>query len=152
VYLPDTSAGGFASFNRYFYSQVDKQGVIIDERLNHGGILSEYFKVGTLVGERTWGGLVGIGGYPQLMDGGTVTAPRFGVEGLDGTFPVENHGIAPDVTVWQDPAQERAGHDPQLERAVAIALEQLREHPSAHYERPPWRNYHPRLPTLPSGG
>ncbi len=207
VYLPDTSGGGFTNFNRYLYSQVDKQGVVIDERFNHGGLLSEYFiralqlepmslgverwgtrptyvlpleavfgpkvmiinqyagsggdalpwyfemaKVGPVVGERTWGGLVGIGGYPQLMDGGTVTAPRFGVEGLNGTFPVENHGIAPDVTVWQDPAQVRKGHDPQLERAVAIALEQLREHPPAHYERPPWRNYHPHLPPLPSGG
>ncbi len=207
VYLPDTQFGGFTSFNRYFYSQLDKQGVIIDERFNHGGYLPGYFiralqvepmalavqrwgarptqvvplegiygprvmiinqyagsggdalpwyfkmaKVGTLVGERTWGGLVGIGGYPQLMDGGTVTAPRTAIEGLNGTFPVENYGIAPDVTVWQDPAQVRQGRDPQLERAVAIALEQLRRHPPAHYERPPWRNYHPHLPSLPSGG
>ncbi len=205
VYLPDTTFGGFSSFNRYFFSQIDKQGVIIDERFNHGGLLSAYLvhllqvepvslmvqrwgtrptelypraiygpkvmiinqyagsggdalpwyfkmaKVGTLVGERTWGGLVGIGGYPQLMDGGTVTAPRTAVEGLDGTFPVENHGIAPDVTVWQDPALIRQGHDPQLERAVAIALEQLQEHPPAHYERPPWRDYHPHLPPLPNG-
>ena len=206
VYLPDTALGGFTNFNRYFYSQVDKQGVIIDERFNHGGYLPEYFiralqaapvgllvqrwgtrptqlyplealygpkvmiinqyagsggdalpwffkmgKVGPLVGERTWGGLVGIGGYPELMDGGTVTAPRTAVEGLDGTFPVENHGIAPDVTVWQDPALIRTGHDPQLERAVALALEQLQEHPPAHYERPPWRDYHPHLPPLPNG-
>ncbi len=207
VYLPDTAFGGFTSFNRYYYSQVDKQGVIIDERFNHGGLLAGYIvralqveptsllvqrwgtrptqvfptealygpkvmiinqyagsggdalpwyfkmaKVGPVVGERTWGGLVGIGGYPQLMDGGTVTAPRGAVEGLDGTFPVENQGIAPDVAVWQDPALVRQGHDPQLERAVAIALEQLREHPPAHYERPPWRDYHPHLPPLPGGG
>ncbi len=205
VYLPDTYWGGYTNFNRYYFSQVDKQGVIIDERFNHGGDLSDYIiqylqrkpmslgiqrwgrrkktvmppeaiygpkvmiinqfsgsggdalpwyfkmdKVGTLVGVRTWGGLVGIGGYPKLMDGGTVTAPHFGVEGLHGTFPVENHGIAPDVTVWQNPELVRTGHDPQLERAVAIALRQLKENPPPHYTRPPWRNYHPQLPPLPT--
>jgi hypothetical protein len=86
---------------------------------------------------------------PQLMDGGTVTAPHTAVEALDGTFPVENHGIAPDVMIWQDPALVRQGHDPQLEPTVSIALEQLREHPPARYERAPWRNYHPHLPPLP---
>jgi tricorn protease len=202
VYLPDTEWGGFINFNRYFFSQVDKQGVIIDERYNHGGLISDYiiqylerrpmainvtrwgrtavlpseanfgpkvmlinefagsggdalpwyFKmdhVGTLVGGRTWGGLVGIGGYPQLMDGGGITAPRIAVEGLDGTFPVENHGVSPDVTVWQNPELVRQGHDPQLERAVEIALQQLTAHPLPHYQRPPWRNYHLKLPPVP---
>ena len=202
VYLPDTIWGGYESFNRYYFSQVDKQGLILDERNNGGGLLSDYimqylearpmaldvsrwgrmvvdppeaifgpkvmvinqfagsggdalpwyFKmdhVGTIVGERTWGGLVGIGGYPPLMDGGYIMAPGTAVEGLNGTFPVENHGISPDVTVWQDPQLIRQGHDPQLERAVAIALEQLQAHPPAHYERPPWRDYHPHLPPLP---
>ena len=203
VYLPDTAFGGFTNFNRYFFNQVDKQGVIIDERFNHGGLISDYiiqtleqrpmtvnvtrwgrmavvppeaifgpkvmiinqfagsggdalpwyFKmdhVGTLVGERTWGGLVGIGGYPPLMDGGSITAPRIAVEGLDGTFPVENHGVSPDVTVWEDPQLVRQGHDPQLERAVAVAMQQLASHPLPQYQRPPWRNYHPILPPLPA--
>lgn len=204
VYLPDTEWGGFTNFNRYFFSQVDKQGVIVDERFNHGGSLSDYIiqylrrkpmalgvvrwgkrtttvipqmqipgpkvmiinqfsgsggdalpwyfkmaKVGTLVGERTWGGLVGIGGYPDLMDGGGITSPRIAVEGLDGTFPVENHGIAPDVTVWQNPKLMREGHDPQLDRAVEIALQQLKASPPPTYQRPPWRDYHPKLPPLP---
>jgi tricorn protease len=202
VYLPDTYWGGFTNFNRYFFSQVDKQGVIIDERYNHGGLISDYiiqylerrpmainvtrwgrtavlppeanfgpkvmiinqfagsggdalpwyFKmdhVGTLVGERTWGGLVGIGGYPELMDGGSITAPRIAVEGLDGTFPVENHGVSPDVTVWENPELVRQGHDPQLERAVEIAMQELNAHPLPHYQRAPWRNYHPKLPPLP---
>ena len=42
VYLPDTAWGGFINFNRYFFSQVDKQGVVIDERFNHGGDISDY--------------------------------------------------------------------------------------------------------------
>lgn len=204
IYLPDTNWGGLTNFNRYFFSQTNKQGAIIDERFNHGGSLSDYIiqllsrepmgllvnrwgirktavapmlisgpkvmlinqfsgsggdalpwyfrkdKVGTLVGVRTWGGLVGIGGYPELMDGGTVTAPHIAVEGLDGTFPVENHGVAPDVEVWQNPALTRKGHDPQLERAVQIALKQLKKNPPKQYKRAPWRNYHPKLPPLPA--
>ena len=202
VYLPDTANGGFRNFNRYYFSQVDKQGVIVDERFNHGGDISDYIiqylerrpmslivtrwitphvapamaiygpkvmlinqfsgsggdalpwyfkkdKVGTLVGERTWGGLVGIGGYPRLMDGGMITSPRVAVEGIDGTFPVENHGVAPDVTVWQDPARMRQGHDPQLERGIAIAMKQLQSNPPPTFTRPPWRNYHPKLPPCP---
>ena len=43
--------------------------------------------------KRTWGGLVGIGGYPALMDGGFVTAPRFAFFTTEGTWEVENHGV-----------------------------------------------------------
>ncbi|HET7662017.1 MAG TPA: PDZ domain-containing protein [Rhodanobacteraceae bacterium] len=42
VYLPDTSGGGYRNFNRYFFSQVDKQAVIIDERFNGGGFIADY--------------------------------------------------------------------------------------------------------------
>lgn len=105
--------------------------------------------IGTLVGVRTWGGLVGIGGYPELMDGGRVTAPRLAVAGLKGSWEVENHGIAPDVEVWQDPKLVREGHDPQLERAVAEAMQQLKEHPLPKYERPPYTSHHPELPSVP---
>lgn len=105
--------------------------------------------IGTLVGVRTWGGLVGIGGYPELMDGGRVTAPRLAVAGLKGSWEVENHGIAPDIEVWQDPKLVREGHDPQLERAVAEAMQQLKEHPLPKYERPPYTSHHPELPSVP---
>ncbi|HVC31059.1 MAG TPA: hypothetical protein VND24_07720, partial [Steroidobacteraceae bacterium] len=56
---------------------------------------------------------------------------------------------SPDVTVWQDPKLVRQGHDPQLERAVQIAMQQLESHPLPHYQPAPWRNYHPKLPPLP---
>jgi hypothetical protein len=72
------------------------------------------------VGARTWGGLVGIGGYPSLMDGGYVTAPREALWAVEGDYAVENKGVAPDVAVDEDPAAWRAGHDSQLERAVAV--------------------------------
>ncbi len=85
--------------------------------------------VGPLVGVRTWGGLVGIGGYPELIDGGTVTAPRIAIGGLHGHWEVENHGIPPDIEVFQDPKLVREGHDPQLETAIREAMRLLAEHP-----------------------
>jgi tricorn protease len=106
-------------------------------------------KLGELVGVRTWGGLVGIGGYPQLIDGGFVMAPRVAISGLHGQWEVEGVGIAPDVEVWQDPKLTREGHDPQLERAVADAMKELQEHPLPEYPKPPFPNHHPKLPPLP---
>ena len=42
VYIPDTGAGGFANFNRYFFAQIGKEAVILDERFNHGGSIADY--------------------------------------------------------------------------------------------------------------
>ncbi|MGH9393173.1 MAG: PDZ domain-containing protein, partial [Terriglobales bacterium] len=84
--------------------------------------------VGTLVGTRTWGGLVGIGGYPGLMDGGTITAPSFAFFNMKAQWDVENRGVAPDIEVELDPQLWREGHDPQLEKAVAVVMAQLKEH------------------------
>ena len=106
-------------------------------------------QIGTLVGMRTWGGLVGIGGYPQLIDGGFVTAPRLAIAGLRGQWEVEGHGIAPDIEVWQDPKLTREGHDPQLEAAVAEAMKELQEHPLPKYQRPAFVSHHPQLPSMP---
>ena len=94
------------------------------------------FKVGQLVGTRTWGGLVGIGGYPPFMDGGYVTAPRGGLWSAEGEWAVENQGVAPDVEVELDPAAWRAGHDTQLERAVAILMDQLGKAPPVEARAP----------------
>jgi tricorn protease len=123
--------------------------MIINQFAGSGGdAMPWYFRkagVGKLVGVRTWGGLVGIGGYPPLLDGGSVTAPRWAFYGLNGDWEVENHGIAPDVEVDQDPKLVREGHDPQLEKAVSVALEELKNHPPATYQRPDYPNYHPSL-------
>ena len=199
VYLPDTQYGGFTDFNRYFFAQVGKEGVILDERFNHGGQIADYIidylnrkpmsmlvpregkksidpplaiygpkvmlinqfsgsggdalpwyfrmnHLGPLVGERTWGGLVGIGGTPSLKDGGSVQAPNIAIGGLHGTYVVENHGIAPDIAVWQDPKLVREGHDPQLEAGVRTALAMLKAHPIPTYRQPPYPDFHPKLP------
>jgi tricorn protease len=105
-------------------------------------------EVGPLVGMKTWGGLVGIGGYPSLIDGGSVTAPRDALYGLHGHWVVENHGIAPDYEVDQDPKLVREGHDPQLEKAVEVEMELLKQHPQPSHPLPPYPNYHPHLPAV----
>ena len=194
--MPDTGSGGYQSFMRYFFAQVGKEAVIIDERFNHGGQLAtdiiEYLKrrplsvvtsrdgadmvqpqgaifgpkvmiinefagsggdampwlfrregVGKLVGNRTWGGLVGITGYPDLMDGGSVTSPNIAVWNTDnGQYDVENRGVAPDIEVDLDPALVRQGHDPQLEKAVQVVMEELAKNPPPTLKRPPYPNYH----------
>ncbi|MCU1313408.1 MAG: peptidase, partial [Acidobacteriaceae bacterium] len=122
------------------------KAMIINQSAGSGGdAMPWYFRkasLGPLVGTRTWGGLVGIGGYPSLLDGGGVTAPRTAIYGLQGEFEVENHGIAPDVEVENLPKDSNAGHDPQLERAVSLVLEQLKSRPPATFPAPPYPNYH----------
>ena len=99
--------------------------------------------IGPLIGTRTWGGLIGIGGYPPLMDGGIVTAPRWGLFNPEtGEFDVENKGVAPDIEVDLNPALWRQGHDPQLEKGVSVALQDLKEHPVPPIKRPKYPVYH----------
>jgi len=120
--------------------------MMINEMSGSGGdALPWYFRkagLGTLVGKKTWGGLVGIGGYPELIDGGRVTAPRAAIYGLNGDWEVENHGIAPDVEVDLEPAAWRQGRDSQLEKAIEVVMQQLKEHPLPEIKRPPFPNYH----------
>ncbi|HOB84212.1 MAG TPA: PDZ domain-containing protein [Bacteroidales bacterium] len=188
VYVPNTSTSGHEYFKRYFFPQVNRKAVIVDERFNGGGLLADYyidillrplqsywnmrygndlkspsgsiqgpkvmlvneyagsggdmlpwmfrkFKVGTLVGTRTWGGLVGTLGFPELMDGGGVTAPNLAIWTEDG-FIVENVGIAPDIEVEQLPAEIIKGRDPQLEKAIEVALKELEKNPQPKPVRP----------------
>jgi tricorn protease len=120
--------------------------MLINQYAGSGGdALPWMFKelgIGPLVGTRTWGGLIGIGGYPPLMDGGTITAPRWGLfNPKTGEFDVENKGVAPDIEVDFDPALWRQGHDPQLEKAVSVTLAALKEHPVAPVKRPKYPIY-----------
>jgi tricorn protease len=126
------------------------KAMIINEYAGSGGdAMPWYFRkagIGPLVGTRTWGGLVGIGGYPRLMDGGSITAPRWAIYGLKGQWEVENHGITPDIEVELDPKLVREGHDPQLERAVQVVLDELKKNPVPTYPKPVYPNYHDTLP------
>jgi len=192
MHVPDTSVDGVRAFDKYFSGQQGKDGLIIDERFNHGGwspdfyteklgrrellamspregreyvpqeaffgpkimIVNEqagsggdlfpyYFKkekIGPLVGTRTWGGLIGIGGYPTLLDGGSVSAPEWAWwepnDKGSGEWVVENHGVEPDYHVEQRPDLVIEGRDPQLEKAIELALEGLKATPPLH--RPPF--------------
>jgi tricorn protease len=194
VYLPNTAEAGYTSFNRYFFAQVGKQGVIVDDRYNSGGQAADYVieylqrklwnywytpngdvstepgeaifgpkvmlinqyagsggdlipwffhhnAVGTLVGERTWGGEVGITGYPPLIDGGMVTAPSLAFFSTEGKWGIENEGVPPDLEVPIDPAVWRQGRDQQLEKAVQVILDDLKAHPLPTPTVPQFPNY-----------
>jgi tricorn protease len=115
--------------------------MLIDETAGSGGDMLPWMfrqqEMGTLVGKRTWGGLVGILGFPILMDGGFVTAPNVAIWTEDG-FIVENVGVPPDIEVEQWPAEVIQGKDPQLEKAIEVALEELRKNPPQKPARPPY--------------
>ncbi len=179
LYLPKTGEAGYTYFNRYYFAQVNKKALIIDERFNGGGSVADYIldnlnrpvmsywatregkmftspaasifgpsvmitneyagsggdalpqfyrrrNLGKIVGKRTWGGLVGIYDYPVLMDGGTITAPRLGVVSPDGKWEVENEGVAPDFEVEMTPKTTVAGADPQLNKAIDVVTQALK--------------------------
>jgi tricorn protease len=115
--------------------------MIIDETAGSGGDMLPWmfrkYRVGTLVGKRTWGGLVGILGFPEFIDGGSVTAPNLAIWTKDG-FVVENEGVAPDIEVEQWPADVINGKDPQLEKAIEVALKELAKNPPEEPVRPPY--------------
>ncbi|WP_449062230.1 S41 family peptidase [Planomonospora algeriensis] len=99
-----------------------------------GDIVTAAFKIhklGPVVGTRTWGGVIGIEDGHRLVDGTSVTVPRysFWFEGLG--WGVENHGVDPDVEVDITPDDWAAGRDPQIEEAVRLALAALAERPAA---------------------
>ena len=83
------------------------------------------FGLGPLIGTRTWGGLIGISANPSMVDGGFLAVPFFRFYDTDGTWSVENEGVAPDIEVELDPIQANAGRDSQLERAISEILSQL---------------------------
>ena len=129
------------SYWRYRYGKDQKapnasiQGpkvMLIDETAGSGGDYLPYLfrqaKLGTIVGKTTWGGLVGVVGFPEFIDGGVVTAPNLAFFDDKG-FGIENVGTPPDIEVEQWPSQVINGRDPQLEKAIQIVLEELKNNP-----------------------
>ncbi len=108
-----------------------------------GDAFPYYFRkagLGPLIGTRTWGGLIGISGAPQLIDGGRVTVPTFRMYSTEGEWFKEGHGVDPDIEVIDDPTQLAKGRDPQLERAIEEVLHMLEERPFALPKRPPYQD------------
>ncbi|MDX9858446.1 MAG: PDZ domain-containing protein [candidate division Zixibacteria bacterium] len=87
------------------------------------------YKLGPLMGTRTWGGVVGIRGGKGLIDGGYTTIPEFGMFNLDGEWVVENEGVVPDIEVVNTPTRRAAGHDDQLDAAIANIMQRLKDQP-----------------------
>ena len=98
-----------------------------------------YFKkagLGPLIGTRTWGGLIGITGGPDLIDGGSITEPTFGIYSTSGEWIIEGYGVDPDIKVVDDPCAMAKGGDPQLERAVEEVLKALKKSPPPEIKKP----------------
>ena len=85
--------------------------------------------LGPVVGTRTWGGVIGIEGYQELVDGTSITVPQYAFSFMDFGWDVENYGVDPDVEVLNTPDDWAAGRDAQLETAVQLALEALDKQP-----------------------
>jgi tricorn protease len=103
------------------------------------------YKLGPLIGMRTWGGVRGIRGEIPLMDGGYVTRPEFSLYGLNSEWLIENRGVAPDIEVDNTPDLVMKGHDPQLEKAIEVVMKEIQEHPRKLPSRPA------DLPAYPTG-
>jgi tricorn protease len=98
--------------------------------------------VGPLVGERTWGGLIGVCAPPDdLLDGGHVTTPDCAFYSPSGSWDIENHGVTPDFEVDDDPQASREGHDRQIEKGVEVALDLLKKSSTQPVRHPPYPNY-----------
>lgn len=179
VHIPDMGVEGLNQFARYFYPQLDKEALIIDDRGNGGGNVSpmiierllrkpglgtvlrnnktasvkpdahigpkvclidqysasdgdlfpwqfKHYKIGPLIGQRTWGGVVGISGTLPFIDGGDMRKPEFAHFAPDGSsFIIEGEGVHPDIEVINDPYNEYKGIDTQLARGIKELLDKL---------------------------
>jgi tricorn protease len=118
-----------------------------------GDAFPYYFKkmgLGPLIGTRTWGGLIGISGNPDLIDGTNLSAATFRFLDTEGNWAVENEGVAPDIEVIDRPDLVAKGQDPSLEKAIEVLMEELRKNPPQKVkipkppvqEWPPARSFH----------
>ncbi len=85
-------------------------------------------KMGTLIGTRSWGGVVGIRGSMPFIDGGDLRRPEFAPFDENGNWVIEGYGVDPDIVIDNDPAKEYAGEDEQLNKAIEVILEQLKDY------------------------
>jgi tricorn protease len=105
-----------------------KVALINEDTSSDGDIFAHAFrqwKIGLLIGKRTWGGAVGIADHGPLLDGGAVFVPEFGTADENGSWIIEGHGVDPDIVIEQDPVEVMKGHDPQLERGVQELMQRL---------------------------
>ncbi|MCB2220281.1 MAG: PDZ domain-containing protein [Bacteroidetes bacterium] len=190
IHIPDMSAQGLNEFVKYYYPQLKKRALIIDDRGNGGGnvspmiierlrrelvlmrisrngtpytnpaglhwgpkvmLIDKYsasdgdlfpyqfktLEMGKLIGERTWGGVVGIRGSLPFIDGGDLRKPEFATYDREGKeFVIEGRGVTPDIEVQNDPAREYEGIDDQLNKAIEVILKELEDWPEDYPQVP----------------
>jgi tricorn protease len=89
----------------------------------------KYYKLGTVIGRRTWGGVVGYSGTVPVVDGGSIVTPSYAPFAADGSgWIIEGTGVTPDIEVFNDPYKEFNGDDQQLSKAIEIAKQQVKEY------------------------
>ncbi len=193
IHIPDMMTDGLNKFVEYFYPQLRKKALIIDDRGNGGGnvspmiierlrrkmimqqmarnvqtlgpvpeqtqvgpkvlLINQYsasdgdlfpyqfkaYKIGPVIGVRSWGGVVGIRGSLPLIDGGYLYKPEFGHYSADGKkWIVEGHGVDPDIVVENNPADYYRGHDAQLDKAIEVAKQLIKTYPQKITPHPPF--------------
>lgn len=113
------------------YAPRGPMAMLINEQTSSDGdIIAKAFKslqLGALIGTRTWGGVVGIGGDPEseLIDGGEVAFPNSNTDFMDGQLPIENNGVMPTIPIENTPTDYNNGRDSQLIAAVENLMAQL---------------------------
>ncbi len=123
--------------------QYGPKACLLDEFSASDGDIFPYrfrtYKMGPLIGKRSWGGVVGIRGSLPLLDGGFLNKPEFSRYDIEGKeWIMEGHGVDPDIVVENDPAREFEGVDAQLDKAVQVVLEQIQAHPPRLAPPPPY--------------
>jgi tricorn protease len=113
--------------------------MLINQEAGSDGDLFPYqfkqYKLGTIIGTRTWGGVVGIRGSLPFIDGGDMRKPEFAnTSATESEWVMEGHGVDPDIYIENDPAREYEGIDDQLNKAIEVIMGQLDQ-----YAPPPER-------------
>ena len=191
IHIPDMGVAGLNEFVKYFYPQLSKKALIIDDRGNGGGnvspmiierlrrgvcrepiwpgiqqnlqpprqmhlgpkvcLINEYsasdgdlfpyqfrrHDLGKIIGKRSWGGVVGIRGPLPFVDGGTLYKPEFSTYDENGWI-IEGHGVDPDIVVDNNPGKEFDGIDEQLNKAIEVILEELKNNSQEIPDIPPF--------------
>ncbi len=97
-------------------------------------------KLGPVVGQRTWGGAVGIEAHQHLLDGATTTPPQFAKYNLRSEWVIEGHGVDPDIIVVNMPSDVMDGKDAQLDKALEILLEKIAKDPREYPAKPQYQD------------
>jgi tricorn protease len=97
-----------------------------------------WFGMGPIIGTRTWGGLVGVSMFIELIDGGTITAPDYRIYNEKGDWVVENEGVTPDIIIDVDSKKYSEGYDTQLMKAVEVVMKKISDDPRQWPQHKPY--------------